>query len=202
MQSLRQPQTRPHPDERAEQAARDENIAPRRYGQHQLTETRRQDRHGEEHHEHERHDARHSAPRILIAHRGAHHSHARGRDAVQATPGEQHLKAARKPAGQSSYHVQRETAEQYRSPPEPIREHPPEKLPNAETRHVGRHDPLAVIRIGHPERPYDRGQRRQHAVDSERLGRLHRRRERDELDKTYGTAGRGSPSDGTESLKF
>ncbi len=202
MQRLRQPQARPNPDERAEKAARDEDVAPRCGGQHQLTETRRQDRHREKHHEHERHDAGHPASRILVPHGGAHHGHARGSDAVQTAPGEKRLEAAREPARERGRHVQGQAPEQHRPSAEPIGEHPPEKLSETETRHVGGHDPLAVIRIGHAERPHDGGQRGQHAVDGERLGRLHRRGERDEFDKTHGSRRAGSPSDGTESFKF
>ena len=48
---------------------------------------------------------------------------------MQAAPGEERLKAAREPTAERRYHVQSETAEQYRAPAEPIGEHSPEELP-------------------------------------------------------------------------
>ena len=128
MQGLRQPQARPHPDERAESAARDEDVAPRCRSQHQLTEARRKDRHREEHHEHERHDARHSAARIQVAHRERTTVMLAAAMPCTTAPGEQRLKAAREPAEQRGRDVQRETAEQHRAPAESIRQQSPEQL--------------------------------------------------------------------------
>ena len=144
---------------------------------------RRRDRgHEDEHRHRERHDARHPAALVLVAHQRHRDDAGRGDpDALEHAPGEHRLEGGREDGDDAAGHEQREAGTDGGLAADEVGERAEDKLPEPEPEEERGDHELHVVALRRAEIAPDRRQRRQHGVDRERDERHQERDEGHEL---------------------
>ena len=152
MLGLGQLQQDPDHHDGAETGQHAENPAPGRDPEDRLTDRGRQDRHGQEDDHGERHDTRHLAAGIAVAHdRNDEHAGGGGTDALHHARRHHRLEGACEGRGDAGDDIDRQAHEQDRTPAIAIRDRAVEDLRDPEAEQIGGDDPLPLVGLGDAE---------------------------------------------------
>ena len=182
MQRLGQAHRGPDAHHRAHHAEADEQPAPAGELHHRLADAGRDHGYGDEHRRDQREHPRHRVAFELIADdRAGQHHQPRGGQPLEDAQHDQLVETLRERAAEAEHHVAGERQHQQQLAPEAVGEHAGYQRARAGREQEQPDDVLALVGIDDVEIARDLVERRQHAVDRQRMQRHQPGREHDQL---------------------